>query len=258
MSHGEGRGVVKRIKLAIACVVAVVLAGTGVALAAGAGGSAEPRAADITIGTHNTHRGDGSFERFAGVIGWQEVESPAAIDKLRNRLGAEYNHYLGGGAPASAIAISWRVERFQKLGEGSVRTHEGEAGVTPARYVNWVRLQVRATGAQLIVVNTHFISGAWSGHPERQARWNTHYDVLRDKVAALKQNHPGVPIFVIGDFNRAKAMDMPNPVQWVPVDGVSGVPIDHMYAPSNIPHSSVTRLPQWGSDHHAYKLSATV
>ena len=58
--------------------------------------------------------------------------------------------------------------------------------------------------------------------------------------------------------NRAKAMDMPNPVQWVPVDGVSGVPIDHMYAPSNIPHSSVTRLPQWGSDHHAYKLSATV
>jgi hypothetical protein len=251
---------VKRIKLAIATAVAVVLAGTGVAWAAGsgAGEAVQPRAAEISIGTHNTHRGDASFERFAGVIGWQEVESPAAIDKLRNRLGAEYNHYLGGGAPASAIAISWRVERFQKLGEGSVQTHGGEAGVTPARYVNWVRLQVRDTGAQLIVVNTHFISGAWSGHPERQARWNTHYQVLHDKVAALKQNHPGVPIFVIGDFNRAKAMDMPNPVQWVPVEGVSGVPIDHMYAPSNIPHSSVSRLPQWGSDHHAYKMTATV
>jgi endonuclease/exonuclease/phosphatase family protein len=251
---------VKRVKLAIATAVAVILAGTGVAMAAGsgAGEAAQPRAAEITIGTHNTHRGDGSFESFAGVIGWQEVESPAAIEKLRNRLGAEYNHYLGGGAPASAIPISWRVERFQKLGEGSVRTHEGEAGVTPARYVNWVRLQVRATGTQLIVVNTHFISGAWSGHPERQARWNTHYQVLHDKVATLKQNHPGVPIFVIGDFNRAKAMDMPNPIQWVPVGGVSGVPIDHMYAPTNVTHSSVTRLPQWGSDHHAYKLSATI
>ncbi len=249
----------KRIKLAIATAVAVVLAGTGVAWAAGAGGQAQqPRAAEIAIGTHNTHRGDGSFERFAGVIGWQEVESPAASDKLRNRLGAEYKHYFGGGGPASAIPISWRAERFAKLGAGSVRTHGGEAGVTPARYVNWVRLQVRATGAQLIVVNTHFISGAWSGHPERQDRWKRHYQVLRDKVATLKQNHPGVPIFVIGDFNRAKAMDMPNPVQWVPVAGVSGVPIDHMYAPSNIPHSSVSRLPKWGSDHHAYKMTATV
>ncbi|MGB3442363.1 MAG: endonuclease/exonuclease/phosphatase family protein [Actinophytocola sp.] len=249
----------KRIKLAIAAAVAVVLAGTGVAVAAGAGGVAKQgvAASEISIGTHNTHYGDGSFESFAGVIGWQEVESPAAITKLKNRLGAAYNHYLGGGAPASAIPLSWRVDRFAKLGEGSVQTHGGEAGVTPARYVNWVRLEIRGTGTQLIVVNTHFISGAWSGHPERQARWNTHYQVLHDKVAALKQSHPGVPIFVIGDFNRAKAMGMPSPTQWVPVAG-GGVPIDHMYAPSNVSHTSVTRQPMWGSDHHAYKMSATI
>jgi len=250
---------VKRIKLVLATAAAVAMASVGVAWAAdGESGGPAAAAAEISIGTHNTHRGDASFEPFAGVIGWQEVESPAAIQKMTNRLGAEYNHYLGGGAPASAIPISWRVERFQKLGEGSVQTHGGEAGVTPARYVNWVRLRIRATGAELIVVNTHFISGAWSGHPERQARWNTHYQVLHDKVAGLKQNHPGVPIFVIGDFNRGRAMGMPSPTQWVPVAGVGGVPIDHMYAPSNISHTSVTREPTWGSDHHAYRLSATL
>ncbi|MBB4908624.1 endonuclease/exonuclease/phosphatase family protein [Actinophytocola algeriensis] len=252
----------KRIRLVLATAVAVVMASAGVSWADGAAGQerggVSAAAAEISIGTHNTHRGDASFEPFAGVIGWQEVESPAAIQKLRNRLGAEYNHYLGGGAPASAIPISWRAARFQKLGEGSVRTHGGEAGVTPARYVNWVRLAIRASGTQFIVVNTHFISGAWSGHPERQARWNTHYQVLHDKVAGLKQNHPGVPIFVIGDFNRARAMAMPNPIRWVPVAGVSGVPIDHMYAPSTISHTSVTREPKWGSDHHAYKMFATI
>lgn len=250
----------KRIKLAVATAIAMVLAGTGVAWAAGPGESARQAVAgeEISIGTHNTHRGDASFESFAGVIGWQEVESAAAITKLRNRLGAEYDHYFGGGGPASAIPISWRAARFQKLGEGSVRTHEGEAGVTPARYVNWVRLEIRGTGSRLIVVNTHFISGAWSGHPERQARWNRHYQVLHDKVAALKENHPGVPIFVIGDVNRGKAMDMPNPTRWVPVAGVDGVPIDHMYAPSNLSHSQVSRKPMWGSDHHAYQMSATL
>lgn len=242
----------KRIKLALVTALAVVMGGGGVAQAEGT------QAAEISIGTHNTHYGDASFEPFAGVIGWQEVESPAAITKLGNRLGADYNTYFGGGGPASAIPVSWRVDRFQKLGEGSVQTHGGEAGVTPARYVNWVRLEIRGTGTQLIVVNTHFISGAWSGHPERQARWNLHYQVLRDKVAALKQNHPGVPIFVIGDFNRSQAMGMPNPVQYVPVAGAGGVPIDQMYAPSNISHTAVSREPAWGSDHNAYRMFATI
>jgi len=214
-------------------------------------------ATEIALGTHNSHYGDGSFEPFAGVIGWQEVNDPDDRQKLDNRLGADYNTFYPPDGPAKAVPISWRVDRFAKLDQGSERTHEGEAGVTPARYVNWVVLEIRGTGTPFIVVNTHFISGAWSGHPERQARWNRHYQVLHDRVAQLKQQRPGTPIFVLGDFNRAKAMAMPAPVKYVPVAGVGGVPIDHMYAPSNVTHTSVTRLPKWGSDHHAYKLYAT-
>ncbi len=238
---------------AAATLVTVV---SGVSGASAAGTTAA--ATEIAIGTHNSHYGDGSFERFAGVIGWQEVNDPPDREKLDNRLGAEYKTFYPADGPAKAVPISWRVDRFAKTGEGSVRTHPGEAGVTPARYVNWVVLDVVGTDKSLIVVNTHFISGAWSGHPERQARWNTHYQVLFDTVARLRQNHPAKPIFVVGDFNRGKAMAMPAPLRHVPVAGVSGVPIDQIYAPTTVTHGEVSRLPTWGSDHHAYKLLATI
>jgi endonuclease/exonuclease/phosphatase (EEP) superfamily protein YafD len=231
--------------------------GAGAAAAAGPTVSGAAALDQISIGTHNTLHGAASFERFAGVIGWQEVTDPADRTKLDNRLGAEYATFYPPDGPAKAVPISWRVERFQKVGSGSVRTHEGEAGVTPARYVNWVILELRGSGTRFIVVNTHFISGAWSGHPERQARWNRHYQVLRDKVAELRQNHPQQPVFVIGDFNRHLAMGMPAPIQYVPVQGGGQVPLDHMYAPSNISHGQVQRQPMWGSDHHAYLMYAT-
>jgi endonuclease/exonuclease/phosphatase (EEP) superfamily protein YafD len=129
--------------------------------------------------------------------------------------------------------------------------------VTPARYVNWVILELNGTGKRLIVMNTHFISGAWTGHPERQARWNRHYEILRAKVAEMRLNHPATPIFVVGDFNRHRAMDMPAPVRYVPVQGGGEVPFDHIYAPSNIEHSLAQRQPTWGSDHNAYLMFAT-
>lgn len=240
-------------KTLLAAAAALVLATTAIS-----GAAAAPAATEIAIGTHNSHYGDGSFERFAGVIGWQEVNDPDDRQKLDNRLGAEYNTFYPADGPAKAVPISWRVDRFAKTGEGSVRTHGGEAGVTPARYVNWVILDVRGTTESVIVVNTHFISGAWSGHPERQARWNQHYQVLHDTVARLRQNHPNKSLFVVGDFNRQKAMPMPNPVRYVPVEGASGIPIDHVYAPTTTAHGEVSRLPQWGSDHHAYKLLVTL
>ncbi|OLF13170.1 hypothetical protein BLA60_05770 [Actinophytocola xinjiangensis] len=222
-----------------------------------AGGVPASAASEISLGTHNTHYGDGSFERFAGVIGWQEVNDPVDRDKMRNRLGSGYAHYLPPDGPAKAVPISWRTPRFSLVGSGSVRTHGGEAGVTPARYVNWVILRITGTDTRFIVVNTHFISGAWSGHPERQARWNKHYEVLRDKVAQLRRDHPAMKVFVLGDMNRGRAMTLPSPVKYVPVIGASGVPIDHMYAPSTISHTKVSRLAKWGSDHHAYRMFAT-
>ena len=244
----------------ITAVIAAVLTALTALTLSGAPASADPAAAaldTISIGTHNTLRGAASFERFAGVIGWQEVNEPEDRAKLGNRLGAEYDTFFPAAEPAKAVPISWRAERFRLANSGSVRTHEGEAGVTPARYVNWVILELRGTDKRFIVVNTHFISGAWGPHPERQARWNRHYEVLRDKVAEMRQNHPATPIFVVGDFNRHRAVDLPTPIRYVPVGGGGDVPLDHVYAPSNIEHGQAQRLPTWGSDHHAYLVYAT-
>ncbi len=52
-------------------------------------------------------------------------------------------------------------------------------------------------------------------------------------------------------------MPMPWPIKWVPVKDVSGVPIDQVYAPSNISHTRAARLFRWGSDHFAYRMYAT-
>jgi hypothetical protein len=241
--------------MAIATVLAVVSAASAMGTADPAG-QAKAAVTEIALGTHNSHYGDGSFESFAGVIGWQEVNDPVDRRKLDRRLGSGYATFYPAAGPAKAVPISWRVDRFAKVDSGSVRTHQGQAQVTPARYVNWVVLEIRGTSKRFVFVNTHFISGAWSGHPERQARWNKHYQVLRDTVGKLKQANPGTPVFVAGDFNRGKAMAMPAPLKHVAVRGVSGVPIDHMYAPTNVTHSPVSRLPKWGSDHHGYRMTA--
>lgn len=203
----------------------------------------------VWVGTHNTHYGDGSFPAFAGVIGWQEVNDPADRDKMRNRLGAEYSHAVFSG-PASAVPISWST-RFSKVKQGSVLTHGGQAGVTPNRYVNWVVLQNRSTGKRFAFVNTHFISGAWSGHPERQAQWLTHLDALKAEVAKIQTNEQ-VPVVVVGDFNRRRAEALPGE-RMLDVQNVAGLTIDQIYVPRTASATPSQQLATFGSDHHAYK-----
>lgn len=45
-------------------------------------------------------------DRFAGVIGWQEVNDLPDREKLDNRLGAEYDTFYPADGPAKAIPIS--------------------------------------------------------------------------------------------------------------------------------------------------------
>ena len=226
-------------------------AGIGVtsALAAASPSQAAQNVNSVWVGTHNTHYGDGDFPAFAGVIGWQEVNDPVDRDKMRNRLGSEYSHAVFSGA-ASAVPISWN-SRFTKLTQGSVKTHDGEAGVTPARYVNWVLLQNNQTGKKFAFVNTHFISGAWSKHPDRQKRWLTHLDKLKTTVSNIQTTHR-VPVVVVGDFNRHRAESLPG-LRMLDVKDVAGVTIDQIYVPKAAVSTPAYQLQRFGSDHHAYK-----
>lgn len=225
-------------------------AGAAPTLDDGARTSAAPNKNSVWVGTHNTLRGAGSFPAFAGVIGWQEVNDPADRTKMRNRLGKDYAHETFSGA-ASAVPISWRTARFAKVAQGSVRTHAGEAKVTPARYVNWVILRERSTGKKFAVVNTHFISGAWSTYPKRQARWLKHLSVLKSTVRKIQSTHK-VPVVVVGDFNRRRAEALPG-LRMLDVAEVKGITIDQIYVPKGAAATKSTQLPKHGSDHHAYK-----
>lgn len=208
-----------------------------------------------TVATHNTLHGQANLQPLADIIGWQEVDTAEGHSKL----GAMeyYNHFRPGEdrlAARNSIAISWRKNKFDKVDDGSRLTHGGEAGVTPARFVNWVVLQNKATGARIAFINTHYISGAWNGeHPERQERWRTHNAVVREVVADLLAR--GLPVVLVGDFNRSLEQDIPG-MNHLNTAGVSGVPIDQIYVKRGIGTGPAERLEKYGSDHFAY--TATV
>ncbi|MCK1796920.1 hypothetical protein MTQ01_13025 [Streptomyces sp. XM4193] len=237
-----------------------------VALAAVPAGAAPPQEADgspgaeaavtMTVGTHNVLRGKAEYRPFADVIGWQEVQDPQDRERLRKKLGG-YGHFMPGKNPARQVPISWRKDTFEFVKGAAELTHKGEAKVTPNRYVVWAVLKHKKTNKRLVAMNTHFISGAWNKHPNRQARWLTHAEKLRKTVGNLHQKHPDLPIFLVGDFNRRKALKLPAGVDYIRVEGVKGVPIDQSYATGSVNNSKVKRLQKFGSDHHAYRFTAT-
>lgn len=208
-----------------------------------------------TVATHNTLHGSANLKPLADVIGWQEVDT----DEGHTKLDAleYYDHFRPGAGRLDArnsIAISWRKNKYEKTGEGSRLTHGGEAGVTPSRFVNWVVLKNKDTGAKLAFINTHYISGAWNGeHPERQERWRTHNAVVREVVAELLSR--GLPVVLVGDFNRPLSQDIPG-MNHLNTAGVDGVPIDQIYVTRGIGTGPAERLEKYGSDHFAY--TATV
>ncbi|RKH34570.1 hypothetical protein D7Y13_35880 [Corallococcus praedator] len=208
-----------------------------------------------TVATHNTLHGQATFKPLADIIGWQEVDTSEGHTKL----GALefYDHFRPGESRLDArnsIAISWRRNKYEKTGDGSRLTHGGEAEVTPSRFVNWVVLKNKETGAKLAFVNTHYISGAWNGeHPERQERWRTHNAVVHEVVADLRGR--GLPVVLVGDFNRPLSQDIPG-MNHLRTAGVEGVPIDQIYVLQGIGTGPAERLEKFGSDHFAY--TATV
>ncbi|SHF66964.1 Endonuclease/Exonuclease/phosphatase family protein [Jatrophihabitans endophyticus] len=234
---------------AAAVLAAVLLLAGLVAPPAGAAG----KTTRFTIGTHNTHYGKSRYSAFADVIGWQEIDTAAARTRMRKAL-TGYRHYIPKGA-AGADTISWRASKFTLVHGRAVLTHKGQKHVTPNRYVTYVTLKVKATGTTIAFVNTHFISAAFSGHPERQARWRKHRKILQDVVAKLRAAK--YPVFVVGDFNHQPATKLPGLSRYAVSTGDAS-PIDHLYATKANKIGKATRLAKNGSDHPAYRATARV
>ncbi len=136
----------------------------------------------------------------ASVIGWQEIEPERYRQAIRD-LPANWSHFMPKG---SANPISWRNDVWKKTGGDSITTHKGLAGVTPHRNITWVKLKHRETGKEVVRINTHLISGAWSEHKPttewRREQWREHMSQLNDLVRHFEKQ--GAEVIVGGDFNR--------------------------------------------------------
>lgn len=142
--------------------------------------------------------------RQGGLIGWQEIGPDRYFQAIRN-LGPQWGHYMPKhGKYRIPNPISWKKSVWDKQDEGFMRTHGGMAKVSPARYITWVKLKHKASGQEVVRINTHLISGAWSDRKPttewRREQWHTHMQELRDLVARFKKK--GLAVVVGGDFNR--------------------------------------------------------
>jgi len=86
------------------------------------------------------------------LIGFQECSNVASV--LRNVGLGGWQYYQGPGKPDSNPApLAWNPSKFSKLGgPGNKWVASDKYG---GRYMTWVRLQHRATGAKILFANTH-------------------------------------------------------------------------------------------------------
>lgn len=141
------------------------------------------------------------FGRGPTIIGGQEfgeAQDAAALE------GAFSGWQVVGKYP-TPILLNPRF--FRVLDAGHRRTHGGMPKVSPERGFSWVLVQRRRRPRvrPFVVVNTHYVSGAWSRSPKRDQewrrdRWREHHAELSAFI--VQQNAAGRDAYLLGDMNR--------------------------------------------------------
>lgn len=150
------------------------------------------------------------------LIGWNEI-GPERYRKAIRDLGPDWGHYMPhDGGLKIPNPISWKKSEWKLKGEGFLKTHNGEAKVSPNRYITWVKLENKKTGKTIVRMNTHLVSGAFS-EPKpttgwRREMWHKHMEKLHDLVARFEKK--GYPVIVGGDFNRDSFKVLGNQVKY--------------------------------------------
>jgi hypothetical protein len=146
--------------------------------------------------------------RLGGHIGWQEVEGDTADPGVVTEAlpPTEWGHYFGD--EGSGLVLSWLKSRFRVVDMGMVKTHDGRAGVTPNRFVQWGIFDHVPTGIRFARTNSHAINGGFNltGHDAldewRRTHWWRHMAYHIGVV--LEFTVRDIPVIGGGDMNRDK------------------------------------------------------
>lgn len=146
----------------------------------------------------------------ADAVLFQEIETPGHRNAIRHLRSSGWWVAPFEGA-AAAVPIALRRDRFTPLRWGQIQIHPGQRGVSPARFVVWVVARDRVTRREVVFMNGHLISQAFTSHRERRPRWNRGARVWHRQIKRLTKKYGAV----IGgaDWNRSR---------WVPA-GSTGV-----------------------------------
>jgi hypothetical protein len=138
------------------------------------------------------------------TISWTEIETQGQIDRIQNRAG--WATYWPSGSPvvhpANAVPISWRTSVYEFVSGSSVRSSDGLAGVSPNRYVTRVRLRHKASGASVMRVAHHAVSGVDNPQDHVDYRLAAHAKNIASFNARMLG--AGFPVIGAGDFNTTR------------------------------------------------------
>lgn len=149
------------------------------------------------------------------IIGLQSLHKLSQRDSVKNKVICSTCKYAGylpsysdSKATQSSYPIVWDKAAFSQVGSGSWRKMcdalTTSSTTYATRYATWVRLQSKVNGKQIIIINTHLISGVESGgkptsNTAQLDRYKTHMSNLLTLVNELKASN--VPIYVVGNFS---------------------------------------------------------
>lgn len=154
-----------------------------------------------------------------GIILWQEIEI-FRYTKALHDVGPKHWQHANTNLeiPISVDSHYWEIVK-----DGYRLTHKGRALTSPDRYISWAFVRNKHTGQKLVLVNTHFISGAWGSKAKtfrswRQQMWRLHYAILKEMVTGWHQ--AGFTVIGGGDWNKTK-VDKFHPDQvWLATSGI--------------------------------------
>lgn len=191
--------------------------------------------------------------RNGGVVMFQEIGEREDHEDVLTALGSGWTV----AHPKLAIPIAYRDRYWRGLDWGYELMHQGKKLTSPSRYISWVKLERinpdrpdRRTGKQVVFLNTHFVSGAWSkalklNKEWRKEMWEIHWKKMCERV--LEFNAAGDTVIFGGDFNRMSVRRFHPAQRWLAqhaidrigvLEGVTGPFVDliesyHLDVPSD-------------------------